>query len=101
MELYGILFIEIPNCDNPQVLHDSVMSEPELSQFTRKSLEFLFKKTHFKLVKLESMYFDLLHSSTAQKAIIYTKYRLFRKDLYKKSSDKKGTVYRVILQKSL
>ena len=99
MKLDGILFIEVPNCDNPQMLYDSVMLDPEPSQFTRKSLESLFKKTHFKLVKLESVYFDLLHSSKAQKARMFLRFRLFSKDLFKESPDKKGTVCRAILQK--
>ena len=48
----GVLFIEVPNCENKQVLQDSI-DEPSTFHFSKKSLENMSKKMKFQVVRCD------------------------------------------------
>ncbi len=48
----GMIFIEVPNCENKQVLQDSI-DEPSTFHFSKKSLENLSEKMKFQIVRCD------------------------------------------------
>jgi len=94
----GIIFVEVPNCNNNATLERSIMTEPHLSHFTKKSLENLFCKLGMKIVKLESVYYGYCDDSLLHQAVRSLKFLIFRRDIYKNSSNGKGDAYRVIVK---
>lgn len=50
LEKDGILFIEVPNCENEKTLHDSVYDNPSTYHFSKKGLLTLAQKTGYKVL---------------------------------------------------
>jgi len=49
----GIIFIEVPNCENEKVLKDSTTTQPHTFHFSRKALMDLAKKTGYKIERCD------------------------------------------------
>lgn len=49
----GILFIEVPNCENSQILHSSIFENPSTFHFSKKALSNLVKQCEFKIERLD------------------------------------------------
>jgi 2-polyprenyl-3-methyl-5-hydroxy-6-metoxy-1,4-benzoquinol methylase len=93
----GTAFIEIPNADNPATLNISIHDEPHVTHFSRKSIECLFTRMGFKILKFDSVSYG--YRSKALKQIVKTlKFLLFRADIYKETPDSKGDAYRVLIK---
>nr|MBC8501980.1 methyltransferase domain-containing protein [Nitrosopumilus sp.] len=46
----SILFIEVPNCEHPSTLNDSIFLSPHVYHFTSKSIIDLCKKHNFEII---------------------------------------------------
>lgn len=100
----GILFIEVPNCENSQILHSSIFENPSTFHFSKKALENLVLQYNFKIERL-----DYFRSPTKIEGIInriLKKYLRVRKTkifpYYPKviTTKEKGTDIRLILRKN-
>ena len=49
----GIIFIEVPNCENDKVLKDSLLTQPHTFHFSKKALTDLAKKTGYKIERCD------------------------------------------------
>lgn len=93
----GTAFIEVPNADNPATLNISVHDEPHVTHFSRNSIESLFTRMGFKILKFDSVSYG--YRSTALKQIVKTlKFLFFGTDIYKETTDSKGEAYRVLIR---
>ena len=61
----GILFIEVPNCENKQTLHDSVYDNPSTYHFSKNGLLSLAEKADYDILAC-----DYLRSPTKAEGII-------------------------------
>lgn len=99
----GLLFLEVPNCDNPETLNKSIMKEPHLSHFTRTSLKCLFDSFEFKIIKFDSMRYGYLKNKLSFQLgllkFLLLKFLLLKKDIYKKVPDEQGDAYRILLRR--
>jgi len=93
----GILFIEVPDCSNSHNLNHSIMQSPHLSHFTKKSLDILVRKAGFSLVRFDTMYFDN-NLTLFQQGLRFLRFFFFSKDAYKRGSETKDNVFRLILK---
>ncbi|MBW2976543.1 class I SAM-dependent methyltransferase [Candidatus Woesearchaeota archaeon] len=48
----GIIFLEVPNCENRKILQNSVEHHPHIYCFTHQSLKKLFEKHNYKVLKI-------------------------------------------------
>jgi 2-polyprenyl-3-methyl-5-hydroxy-6-metoxy-1,4-benzoquinol methylase len=94
----GILFIEVPNCENAEILKSSVFEQPSTFHFTKKSLMNLAIKANFKIErcdcfrspsKLEGVLNKIM------KKISYEYYPYYPKII---TNNKDGTDIRIILK---
>ncbi len=53
MKLNSIFFIEVPNCENDEMLNASINENPHVYHFTKRSLENIVKKIGFKIIKID------------------------------------------------
>lgn len=60
LNLKGLFFVDVPNCENPIVLESSINQNPSTFHFTMNALKKLGQKSGFKLIK--SDYFILERS---------------------------------------
>ena len=51
----GIVCIAVPDCENPEMLKNSITNPYHIFHFTKNSLRHLFEKTKFELVTCESL----------------------------------------------
>jgi len=49
----GLIMIEVPNCDNSYILHESIFTEPNNYHFTMNVLRKLVDKSELKLVSVD------------------------------------------------
>ena len=49
----GIIFIEIPNCENNTVLKDSVLTQPHTFHFSKKAITELAEKNEYKVERCD------------------------------------------------
>jgi len=92
----GLIFIEVPNCTTLSRTKASCM-EPHLSYFTRESLENLVKKSNLKIVHLDSYYISLPKNIFPSGLKLFL-YYIFRKDIYHKTNDQNGNIFKMILK---
>ncbi len=48
-------YFEVPNCTNEEVKIDSLLNNPHYHHFSKKSLEILFQKHNYELIKFETI----------------------------------------------
>lgn len=53
MKQNSIFFIEVPNCENKKMLDASIIENPHVYHFTKKSLENIVKKAGFKIKEID------------------------------------------------
>ena len=53
MKQNSVFFIEVPNCENEEMLNASIIDNPHVYHFTKKSLENIVKKAGFKIKKTD------------------------------------------------
>ncbi|MDE1828985.1 MAG: class I SAM-dependent methyltransferase [Thaumarchaeota archaeon] len=51
----GFIFIEVPECENPQVLKASVYENPSTFHFTKKTLMNVIKNAGYKVIRCDSL----------------------------------------------
>ncbi len=50
----GIIFLEVPNCENSKILHNSLNKHPHIYSFTLNSIRKLFENNSYKILKIGS-----------------------------------------------
>lgn len=94
----GIIFIEVPNCINSEILESSVEKQPSTYHFSKESLIHLAKKCGYSVLKS-----DILRSATKQEGAtnkILKKFGIRKYPYYPKilTDSITGTDVRIILQ---
>lgn len=94
----GIIFIEVPNCVNTEILSSSIEKQPSTFHFSQESLIQLAKKCGYKVIRS-----DIFRSATKYEGgtnKIMKKFGIKKYPYYPKiiSDSKKGTDIRIILQ---
>ena len=93
----GILFIEVPNCENDSMLNSSIFKVPHTFHFSKNSLVNLAKKSGFKVMQC-----DYFRPATKFEGIVnkLTKSRLKKFQYYPRipTDNKKGRFLRLILK---
>ena len=93
----GILFIEVPNCENIDVLKHSINEQPHIHHFTKKSLQKLLENSGFRIVKIDI--FDSSIKSMFDR-FKYFVYWILKMNYYSISNEKDGTEIRMIVTTS-
>ena len=96
----GVLYIEIPNCENQSILKQSTEKTVEhLSHFTYDTFDKLIRKNCFKIVDCE--FCSLTYDGKISKIIFSLSYLLkLKKEIVIKKKSNNGEVIRTILKKS-
>ena len=50
----GIVFIEVPNCENKKILEDSISKHPHIYNFTYNAIKTLFESRNYKILKIDT-----------------------------------------------
>ena len=89
----GVLFIEVPNCENIAILEQSVNEQPHIYHFTKQSLQKLMENLGFRILRIDV--FDSSINSMLDR-FKYFVYWILKRDYYSISDEKEGTEIRVI-----
>jgi len=101
----GIIFLEVPNCQNAAVMKSSI-NDPHLWHFTPRALKEILKNMNFKILKedLLSSKHDFCYNKSksflfytfhyAKRRLFQFQWLMFKKDHF--YPDKNGKVYRVV-----
>ena len=89
----GFVFIEIPNCANPNILNMSIKKVPHTFHFTTKSLISLINKTNFKIIKI-----DCFRPAKKIEGLLQKLFKIFPYYPRIKCSENNGNVIRMILK---
>ncbi len=100
MEPDGIIFIEIPNCENKKILQCSI-DEPSTFHFSKQALEKMAKKVGYRVIRSDYFRSPILFEGVINR--IMKKYLGFTQGPYpyypKIATDsKRGTDIRIILK---
>ena len=90
----GILFIEVPNCQNEETLQHSINTQPHIHHFTKTSLEKLIQNCDFKIIKTNTFRCDVITRSQHLKHLLKW---VFRIDCYIPTSEQNGNNLRMIV----
>jgi 2-polyprenyl-3-methyl-5-hydroxy-6-metoxy-1,4-benzoquinol methylase len=90
----GILFIEVPNCQNEETLQYSITTQPHLHHFTKTSLEKLMYNCNLKILKNDTFRCDVI---TIQQHLKYLVEWIFKIDCYSPASEQTGNNLRMII----
>ena len=93
----GLIMIEVPNCENPNILHESMVSNPDNWHFTADVLKSLIKKLGLRLVSID--YFRPAKKSEGMKNKIFRKINKSPYPYYPRiqSDSKKGIAIRMLV----
>ena len=91
----GILFIEVPNCENEKLVKQSI-KEPHVYHFTKKSLYNLVISLGYQVIKIDT--FSTLHLSSKLNYFKYLLYWILKRDCYYPSSSEVGDILRIIIK---
>ena len=89
----GILFIEVPNCQNKETLEHSIDTQPHLFHFTKQSLQKLIEQANLKVLKADT-YTSKVFSFKDH--LRYMTHWILKKDFYSPSSEYDGNRLRII-----
>ena len=90
----GILFIEVPDCENVTILEQSVKEQPHIHHFTKRSLQTLLENLGFKILRIDV--FDSSINSMFDR-FKYFVFWILKRDYYTISAAREGTELRVIV----
>ncbi len=90
----GILFLEIPNCENKETLEHSIKTQPHLHHFTKLSLEKLMNKLGYKIIRIDAFEARVVSISEHLRYMIFW---LLGRDYYVPAAYNKGNNLRVIV----
>lgn len=90
----GILFIEVPNCQNEETLQHSIKTQPHLHHFTKKSLEKLMQRCNLKILKIDTFRCDVITMSQHLKYLLQW---VFKIDCYSPAPEQAGNNLRMIV----
>jgi 2-polyprenyl-3-methyl-5-hydroxy-6-metoxy-1,4-benzoquinol methylase len=90
----GVLFIEVPNCENKEALEHSIKTQPHIHHFTRDGLVKLCSRIGFKIVSTNFYYSRII---TIGEHIRYFVRWVLKNDCYTKSSQQDGNILRIIV----
>jgi 2-polyprenyl-3-methyl-5-hydroxy-6-metoxy-1,4-benzoquinol methylase len=91
----GVIFIEVPNCENDQVLKDSILTQPHTFHFSKNALLNLSKNAGYKVERYDFFRPPTLVEGGLNK--IMKKYPYYPKII---TTNSKGTDIRIILRNS-
>ena len=91
----GVIFIEVPNCENDQVLKDSILTQPHIFHFSKKALVNLSQNTGYKVEQCDFFRPPTLVEGGLNKII--KKYPYYPKII---TTNTKGIDIRIILRNS-
>ena len=80
----GVIFLEVPNCENSKILHNSLNYHPHIYSFTLKSIRKLFENNGYKTLNIGT------YSEIHKNYIMMFLLMLFRANNYKQTSGEKG-----------
>ena len=89
----GIIFLEIPNCENKKILHNSLNYHPHIYSFTLRSIRKLFENNDYKILNIGA------YSEVHKNYIITFLLMLFRANNYKQVLGEKGERIIVLAKK--
>ncbi|MBI2523101.1 class I SAM-dependent methyltransferase [Candidatus Woesearchaeota archaeon] len=89
----GIIFLEVPNCENKKILHNSLNYHPHIYSFTLDSMRKLFERSGYNILKLGS--YSEIHKSYLMMFFLM----LFGMNNYKPFSGEKGERIIVLAKK--
>ena len=89
----GVIFLEVPNCENSKILHNSLNYHPHIYSFTLKSIRKLFENNGYKTLNIGT------YSEIHKNYIMMFLLMLFRANNYKQTSGEKGERIIVLAKK--
>lgn len=89
----GILFIEVPNCQNKETLIHSIDTQPHLFHFTKQSLQKLMERSNLKVLKADTYTAKVF---SLKDHLRYMTQWILKKDFYSPSSEYDGNRLRII-----
>lgn len=96
LEPNGIIFIEVPNCGNQEMLEHSINTQPHIHHFSKNNLEMLVQKCGYTVI--DSSVFSA-HVVTIFQHVKYLLKWCLKIDHYKSTDDFEGNNLRLILKK--
>jgi len=94
----GLLFIEVPNCDNPEILKTSIMKNPHLFHFSESSLKHLLQRNGYKILRFDSMDYKQPKKLISDD-IRFLFLSFLSQEVYFETTKEKGRVYRILVKK--
>lgn len=91
----GILFIEVPNCEDEKMVKQSI-TEPHVYHFTKKSLYNLVTSLGYQVLKIDT--FSSLHLSSKFDYFKYLLYWILKLDCYHSLSSETDDILRIIIK---
>ena len=91
----GIIFIEVPNCQNKKALENSINTQPHVHHFTKLGLIQLIQKCGYSVVKIDTFKAEVI---TIPQHIKYLLKWFLKIDHYKKADDITGNYLRLIMK---
>lgn len=96
LEPDGIIFIEVPNCENNETLQSSIYTQPHIHHFSKNNLEQLSRNCGFTIIASDTFRSDVI---TISQHIKYLLKWILKIDHYKKTDEIHGNNLRIILKK--
>jgi 2-polyprenyl-3-methyl-5-hydroxy-6-metoxy-1,4-benzoquinol methylase len=100
----GIVFIEVPECENPRILRESIYDNPSSFHFTKRTLSNVVKNAGYKILRCDSLRIPTLIEAGMMKAmrrvfgiLNYTPYPYYPRIITDKND---GQMVRMIIGKS-
>jgi len=89
----GIIFLEVPDCENKRILNTSINHHPHIYSFTLSSMKKLFENNGYKILNIGA------YSEIHKNYLIMFLLMLFRAINYKQTSGEKGERIIVLAQR--
>jgi 2-polyprenyl-3-methyl-5-hydroxy-6-metoxy-1,4-benzoquinol methylase len=90
----GVIFLEVPNCENKRILHISIKKHPHIYSFTLNSMKKLFEKSGYEILKIGA------YSEIHKNNFIMFFLMLFGMNNYKRVSGEKAERIIVLAKKN-
>ena len=100
----GIIFIEVPECENPKILKESIYENPSSFHFTKKTLSNVVQNAGYKILRCDSLRVPTLIEAGTMKvmkkifaSLRYNPYPFYPRIITDKND---GQMIRMILERS-
>lgn len=90
----GILFIEVPNCQDQKTLEHSVKTQPHMYHFSKQSLQKILEMSGFKVIQINTFTAEVF---SPWQHISYFVHWIFKRDFYKIAAETVGNRLRIIV----